>query len=414
MTSDFLISAVGQLNLPKYPDIPQLDLYQGKLMHSARWDWTYDYSGKRVAIVGNGATAAQIIPATAPDVGSLTVFQRTPNYIAPRFDKPVPWLFRFFLRFCPMLLSRLRSAMMELREAFFNAVVAPHSTLGQLPRYLCLRLMKQQLANKPHLWEKLTPNYPPGCKRILLSDDFYAALSRDNVDLETRGIREFTQKGIRVADGTELEFDMVVLATGFRAVDFMHPIDVTGTSGRSLNSIWKERGGPHALYGLTVESLPNFGILYGPNTNLGHNSIVIMVEAQVRYLMVLVNAVLRARSHGQGPLTVVPRSERVQEFNDHLQSDLSKTSFADPNCGSWYKTEDGLITNNWSGDAVSYQKMMSRIRWGDYEVTGQNQKVKLSDKKLGYVREMPYLSVKGLTVVGALAAAGGLAWRFTG
>lgn len=303
--------------------------------------------------------------------------------------------------------------MMEFRESFVSSVVSSSSLMGQLARLLCVAIMKRQLAKKPQLWNKLTPKYPPGCKRILVSDDYYAALGRNNVALETRPIKEITSNGIRLADeesDNEQPCDLLILATGFRAVDFLHPIQVTGSAGRSLSKLWQERGAPQALYGVTVESMPNFGILFGPNTNLGHNSVLLMIEAQMRYLDVLISAVLWSRNKGS-PMTVTPRATRVQQYNDKLQRELALTTFADPSCGSWYKTDEGIITNNWSGDAVSYQKLLSKVHWGDFEISNAWPQ-KLRDLDVGYVHEMPYLGLKELMVLGMIAMTSGLAARW--
>ncbi|KAL1954542.1 hypothetical protein VTO42DRAFT_1052 [Malbranchea cinnamomea] len=410
ITSDFLVSAVGQLNYPHYPSIEGLNDFKGKMMHSARWDWSYDLKGKKVGIIGNGASAAQIIPEIAPDVSHLTIFQRTPNWIIPRQDmqiwKPVRTLFKLF----PPLLWKFRSLIMDLREAYFAAIVDPTSKWSNWLRDESITLMKQQLPGRPDLWEKLTPNYPPGCKRIIITDDYFPTLRRDNVTLETGRIDRITEKGI-VVDGVEHEFDLIILATGFRTVEFMHPIKVYGANGTPLSEVWKN--GARALYGVTVESLPNFGILYGPNTNLGHNSIILMIEAQARYIRALIQTVLRARQAG-GSLAITPRKERLDEFNHDIQAALAKSSFAHPNCQSWYKRDDGLITNNWSSTVVDYQKLLSKIRWDDFNFDGTGpvavQKKESRDRKavknIGRVREESLVGLRALIatfgVVGVL------------
>lgn len=292
---------------------------------------------------------------------------------------------------------------MDFREAFFSAVTNPDSRTSGLIRDASQAMMKRQLSNKPELLEKLTPNYPPGCKRVILSDDYYPALARDNVSLETGHIDRITEKGV-VVDGVEHDFDLLVCATGFRTVEFMHPIKIYGKNGRPLSEVWSH--GARALYGVAVESMPNFGMLYGPNTNLGHNSIVLMVEAQMRYLLRLIEAVLRARAAQGSSLAVVPKKERVDAFNEELQRALSSTSFAHPNCNSWYKTDEGLITNNWSGNVVDYQKLLSKVKWDDFEIEGSGQAVQKSVKRsvvnIGRVREETIFGLK------SCAAAAGL------
>lgn len=214
-----------------------------------------------------GATAAQIIPEIAPDASHVTVFQRTPNWLIPRQDAPVSALEKALLTYLPPLRWRKRALQMDFRESFHSAIFDGNSDFAQLIRDWCTGMMKSQLAHKPELWNTLTPNYSPGCKRVIISDDYYPALGRDNVDLETRRITRITEKGIEIEGRGEQEYDLIVLATGFKTVDFMHPIQIYGANGRDLSDIWKN--GAMAYLGVAVEDLPNFGMFYGPNTNLG-------------------------------------------------------------------------------------------------------------------------------------------------
>ncbi|OOQ90466.1 flavin-binding monooxygenase [Penicillium brasilianum] len=407
ITSDFLISAVGQLNLPRNPDIPGLEDFQGRMMHSARWDWSYDFKGKKIAIIGNGATAAQIIPEIAPSASHLTVFQRTPNWVIPRLDGPVSAFQKALLTYIPPIRWRKRAAMMEFREDFHSAIFDDDSDNAQGIRDWCTGMLKTQLADKPELWETLTPKYAPGCKRVILSDDYYPALARDNVDLETRRINRITSKGIEIEGVGEQEYDFIVLATGFKTVDFMYPIQVYGTKGRPVADIWKD--GAKAYYGVTVEDLPNFGMFYGPNTNLGHNSIILMIEAQSRYLNALVSEVIRSKQQGK-TLALMPTPEALKEYNDRLQAVLRNSSFADPKCNSWYKRDDGVITNNWSGTVVEYQQYLSQVQWEDYIAKGSGSHLVKNKRptQIGRVHEEPYLSNTSLLAGAAsILAVGG-------
>ncbi|KAH8719282.1 flavin-binding monooxygenase-like protein [Phaeosphaeriaceae sp. PMI808] len=363
---DFLVSAVGQLNQPRYPEIEGLGDFKGKVMHSARWDWTYDLQGKNVGIIGNGATAAQIIPEIIPSTSALTIYQRSPNWVIPRLDAPISPLWRTIYRYLPPIRWRLRANMMDFRESFHDGVTDGSSAFANLLRASSLTAMKAQIPNgdKTGLWDKLTPNYSPGCKRVIISDDFYPAIAHPKTSLETNPIKRITETGIELQDGTHHRHDTLLLATGFRTVEFLHPIRITGTRGVSLATQWEN--GASALYGMTVPHMPNFGMFYGPNTNLGHNSIILMIEAQSRYLNALVGAVLDARGRGVR-IGVVPREERTEVFNREMQEVLGRSSFADGNCASWYKNEEGRITNNWSGTVVEYQEVLSRVDWEDYE-----------------------------------------------
>jgi cation diffusion facilitator CzcD-associated flavoprotein CzcO len=214
-----------------------------------------------------GATAAQIIPEIAPVASHLTVFQRTPNWLIPRQDAPVSALQKALLTYIPPLRWRKRALQMDFRESFHSAVFDGSSDFAQMIRDWCTGMMHTQLAHKPELWNTLTPDYSPGCKRVIICDDYYPTLGRDNVYLETGRITRITEKGIEIDGKGEQEYDLIVLATGFKTVDFMYPIQVYGANGRSLGDIWKN--GAMAYLGMTVEDLPNFGMFYGPNTNLG-------------------------------------------------------------------------------------------------------------------------------------------------
>ncbi|KAF2086488.1 cyclohexanone monooxygenase [Saccharata proteae CBS 121410] len=410
ITSDFLVSAVGQLNTPQYPSIRGLEDFGGKTMHSARWDWSTELWNKKIAIIGNGATAVQIVPEVAKVAAHVAVYQRQANWVIPRGDAPVSAAWRAAYRYLAPLRWRKRAVQMDAREAFFNAVTDADAPEAHMIRSFHQQAMEKSLPGQPEMWAELTPDYAPGCKRVIISDDYFPALARSNVGLETRGIRRIAEKGIEVEGGEVEEFDLIVLATGFRTVEFMSPIKVFGKGGRSIEDIWK--GGAVAYNGTTVEDLPNFGIFYGPNTNLGHNSIVLMIEAQSRYLNALVSVILTARRSGK-PLALSPKSSVVAAFNAEIQAVLQKSSFADPKCQSWYRNAEGKITNNWSGTVVDYQRRMARVDWGDYLAEGEGRGL-LEGRRVtdvGRVVEETKLSDTALWtltgVVGVLAVAGG-------
>ncbi|CAI6337347.1 unnamed protein product [Periconia digitata] len=428
---DFLVSAVGQLNQPHYPDIEGLEDFKGKVMHSARWDWSYNLEGKRIGVIGNGATAAQIIPEIVPTSESVTVYQRTPNWVVPRLDGPISSFRRFLYRYVPPIRWRGRALSMDYREQFYHAVTDSQSPHAQLVRTECKKLMEKHFPGRPDMWEKLLPNYSPGCKRVIICDDYYPAIASPKSVLETDKIVRIDETGVQVSsDDGEIkhhDHDLLVLATGFRSVQFLYPLKITGAGGRPLTEIWE--GGASALYGTTVPDLPNFGIFYGPNTNLGHNSIVLMIEAQSRYLNGMVKAVLDARDRGER-IGIIPKKSRTDEFNDKIQEILRNSSFADPACNSWYKTDDGKITNNWSGTVVEYQKKMSKVDWEDYEIitaeedagkTAIKQRINASkvvfgdgkkESSVGWVREESVISDTGLLLGAASIAAMGTAWAF--
>jgi hypothetical protein len=316
--------------------------------------------------------------------------------------------------------------MMDFRESFYDAVTDGDSEFADTLRTLCNDMMRKQIPERPDLWEKLTPTYNPGCKRVIISDDYYPAIASPKTHLETNKIKRITETGIELENGEHHAHDMIVLATGFRTVEFLFPVNVTGTHGRTLADVWS--GGASALYGTTVPSLPNFGMFYGPNTNLGHNSIILMIEAQSRYLNTLVSAVLDARNRN-ARIGIMPKQDKTDAFNDKIQAILEKSSFADPNCGSWYKNKEGRITNNWSGTVIEYQDMLSKVDWDDFETTGLDAAEGLEGKrsaskvvfgsgkqetKIGRVREETYVSDKTLLLGVVSTVAAGLAYVYGG
>jgi hypothetical protein len=342
---------------------------------------------------------------------------------------------RAVLRYLPPIRWRIRSSMMDFRESFHDAVTDGQSEFADVIRKSCTDMMAEQIPNQPKLWEKLTPDYNPGCKRVIISDDYYPALADPKTQLETNKIKRITPTGVELENGTHHPHDTIVLATGFRTVEFLHPIRITGTNSTPLSSIWSS--GASALYGVTVPSLPNFAMFYGPNTNLGHNSIILMIEAQSRYISTLVSAVVDARTRGHR-IGIMPKEERTKEWNDGIQEVLQHSSFADPKCGSWYKDKEGRITNNWSGTVVQYQECLNRVCWEDFEMAdgGKGAGVDLGggereatggvsasrvvfgtgkrETKIGRVREETMVSNTTL-VLGTLSAlAAGAAWVYRG
>ncbi|KAI4766975.1 cyclohexanone monooxygenase [Aureobasidium sp. EXF-3400] len=396
--TSFLVSAVGQLNVPKWPDVPGISDFEGKIIHSARWDWSYDLKDKKIAVVGNGATAVQIIPEIAKVASKVGVYQRTPNWLIPRLDAPIPSYTRALFHYLPPLMWRKRALQMDFRESFYAIIGDTSSAGADEIRNLNIQMLENAFPDDETMREKLLPEYNPGCKRIIISDDYYPTLALPHVNLYTDRISRITSTGITTSSNETEDYDLIVLATGFETLDFMHPISMTGFHGTPLSSIWSH--GAKALYGITVSQMPNFAMLYGPNTNLGHNSIILMIEAQSRYIASLISPVLSARKIGKS-LSLRPKDSRMKEFNEHLQAELKHSAFADPKCNSWYKTSEGLITNNWSGNVVDYQEMVAKVQWSDYEIEGDGKEVLEGrrETKIGRVKEE---SVVGSRVLGAL------------
>ena len=259
---------------------------------------------------------------------------------------------------------------MDERESKFEPTFYPKSKKQEMVQALSKAHMARQLPGEGNkgLREELTPNYPFSCKRIVVSDDYYPTLLRSNVQLETASISAVTGTGIKMSDGSHHDLDCLVLATGFNSTQFLSKMRVFGAEGYDLNKTWGDNGAS-AYLGITVPSLPNFGMLYGPNTNLAYNSLILQIEAQTLYLMRLISAVLGAKRQGN-TLSVEVRTEVTERYNRALQSKLAGSTFADQRCSSWFKDEKGRIINNWAGSAVDYQKRVCELDWRDFEVRG--------------------------------------------
>lgn len=253
ITSNFLVSAVGQLNQPSWPKIDGLDEFSGRLMHSARWDWSYDLAGKKIGIIGNGATAVQITPEVAKVASKLTVYQRTPNWVVYRMDSPTSAFQRTLFKWVPPVRWFTRSAMMDFRESTYAAVSDRDGDMSKEFRRQCLEAIEQNFPGDENakLRQSLVPDYAPLCKRVLISDDYYSSLAKPHVHLETRDIERITSDAVAVkkdAGGTaEEELDLIICATGFKTVQFMHPVKLTGRNGRTLEDVWAK--GARALHG---------------------------------------------------------------------------------------------------------------------------------------------------------------------
>jgi cation diffusion facilitator CzcD-associated flavoprotein CzcO len=355
-----LVMALGQLNRPQPPDIPGRESFNGPAFHSAQWDHAVELTGKRVAVIGSAASAIQLIPEVAKVAGHLTVFQRSPNWILPRLDREVTEAEKRLLATAPEITEIEREHLYLASEALFWQAFQ-YTDVGRA-HYTeqALNLLKIQIPD-PELRRKLTPNYPIGCKRVLFADDYYPALIRPNVSLVTEGIDRIVPAGIVTKDGATHAADVIVYATGFETTGWHFSVDVTGRNGVTLREAWKD--GAKAYLGLTVAGFPNLFLVYGPNTNLGHNTITFMIERQAEYIVQCLRAM---QTRG---LAAIEVAEAAQDrFNRELQKRLAKTTWADPACNSWYKTADGHITQNWAGDTREYREATRNVEWRDYSV----------------------------------------------
>jgi len=338
LTADLLIGAPGGLSEPSVPDLPGLDRFGGTTFHTARWKHDHDLTGRRVAVIGTGASAIQVVPQIQPIVEHLDVFQRTPPWIVPHRDRPITaFEHRLYRRF-PAVQRLVRAGVYWSRELLVPGLIHNNRMLRLIER-MARRHLEEQVSD-PELRARLTPSYRIGCKRILPSSDWYPAITQPNVDVVTAGIREVTPTGIVTADGVEHEVDTIIYGTGFYVTDIPLAKRLRGRGGALLTDLWA--GSPQAYMGTAMAGFPNLFLLVGPNTGLGHNSIVFMIEAQLNYVM---DALRAMRERGVGEVEV--REEAQRAFNDELQSRMGQTVWNSGGCSSWYLDANGKNTTIW-------------------------------------------------------------------
>ena len=342
--ANVLISGAGGLSRPALPDISGIDDYAGTMFHSARWQHDVDLTGKRVAVIGTGASAIQIVPQLAPLAEKLDLYQRTPPWILPKPDRPVRDWEKWIYRHVPGALAAQRFRLyssLEVRVLGFThpQVIKPFERLAR-------RFLEQQVPD-PELRRKLTPNYTIGCKRVLLANDYYPALLRDNVELISGGAAALTAGGVVDRKGCERPADVVVMCTGFYAAENVTPFPILGRDGQSLDDAWQD--GPEAYLGTTVHGFPNAFLIVGPNTGLGHSSMVLMIEAQINYIMSALKQMdlFRLKS-------VEVREDVQHRYNQRLQQRLERTVW-NTDCASWYKTASGKNTTLWPSFTFEYR-----------------------------------------------------------
>jgi cation diffusion facilitator CzcD-associated flavoprotein CzcO len=346
LEADFLATAVGQLNRPRIPEFPGADLFQGAAWHSARWNHDVDLKGKRVAVIGNGASSIQFVPVLAEQVDQLYVFQRSASWIHPLHNYHYPRWMQWCFRNLPL------AAKLHRAKIFFDCewrIIAfrEHSLANRIYTWWLRRTMRKQLPEDLH--DKLIPDYAPGCKRILLSSDYLQTMQRANVTLVADAVTALNANGV-VTGEQSWPVDAIIYGTGFEAADLLQPIQFFGRGGVSLHDTWRDH--PQTLYGIMAPQFPNLFLLYGPNTNLGHNSIIYMVEHQVQYIL---NCLRQLRA--QQKTMIEARPEAVTKYDAAVQQKLQDTVWAG-GCSSWYKKPDGSIPNNWYGAACSYGRLL--------------------------------------------------------
>jgi len=356
VTTRYLITATGQLNQPAYPNIKGIHDFEGSMFHSARWEHDVDLSNKNVAVIGTGASAIQFVPEIAKQASQVHIYQRSAPYVIPKPDRPYrKWEQKLFNLVPPLLaLSRLKTYIQfESRFVAFRDMqflLKPYMTFW---RYIMRKHIKDPVKR-----QQLTPDYIIGCKRILISNNFYPTLNQDHVSIIDNGIKEISKDGIIDNNGDFRKADVIILGTGFKATEFLSPMHITGKNGLTLNQAWKD--GAEAYLGMCIHDFPNLFVLYGPNTNLGHNSIIYMLESQFRYVL---SATHYAKKHGLPELNV--KANTQGQYNRKLQEKI-KHSVWEQGCNSWYKTKSGKHTNNWPGFTLSYRWLTKYFKASDF------------------------------------------------
>ncbi|HWD01695.1 MAG TPA: NAD(P)/FAD-dependent oxidoreductase [Amycolatopsis sp.] len=357
--ADVFVPAVGQLSRPVLPDIPGRESFEGISFHSARWNHDAKLTGKRVAVIGTGASAIQFVPELQKQAARLTIFQRTAPYIMAKHDPYYArWQKRLFESVpATQLLGRLR---IFLLAEYATYAMTRHPVLAKLFELRTAQLRRKHIKDA-RLRHKLKPHYPLGCKRILFTNDYLPALAQPNVEVETARIQEITPRGVRTEDGMEHEADVIVYGTGFNATDFLGPMKVLGLDGRNLDDVWRD--GARAYLGLTVPGFPNLFCVYGPNTNLGAGSIIYMIERQARYIRQATELLARP---GVSYLDVRPDVE--ERYDREVQRRLSRSVWSA--CSSWYRQSDGRVSTNWPGLVTEYDRRTRLLDPADFRIVG--------------------------------------------
>ncbi|MFG1782478.1 flavin-containing monooxygenase [Rhodococcus oryzae] len=352
----FLVSAMGVLHHASYPKLPGIENFQGPVFHSAHWDHSCDLDGKRVAVVGTGASAIQFVPAIVDQIATLALFQRTAPWIVPKVNRSFSEDEREEMRRNPIKRWKRRARLFWIHEKRAKGFVSDTSKMGPT-KALASGHLKRQIRD-PELRAKLTPDYEIGCKRLLISSEYYPALAKPHVDLVTVGVEEVRAQSVVATDGTEYDADVLIFGTGFDAQNSLSRVPIRGRDGVALGSQWES--GPEAYLGTTVAGFPNLFLLCGPNTGLGHNSQVFMIEAQARYMAKCL------RYAGRGGVIEV-RRDAQDRFNEFLQGRLSSTVWQAGGCKSWYQDPvTGRNTLLWPKSTLSYWVRTRFLRRADY------------------------------------------------
>jgi cation diffusion facilitator CzcD-associated flavoprotein CzcO len=357
---DLLVTACGQLTRPAVAPLAGIDEFDGPVFHSAEWDHEIDLTGRRVAVVGTGASAIQFVPEVAKVAASTAIYQRSAPWILPKSDRLYrAWERGLFRRF-PARVAASRAALFAFFELGTYGFTGTGGILAPF-RKIADRERHRELGDDPELLAKATPDYTIGCKRVLITSDWYPTLRRDDVELITASVERVKAGAITAADGIEREADVIIWGTGFQTHNFVAPMDVYGLDGRELNAVWAER--PEAFLGTTVSGFPNMFVLYGPNTNHGSGSVPYTLESQFNYV---VDAARRLR---EGDFRWIDlRPEAQLRWRREIEQRSAATVWATGGCASWYLNGRGENTNNWPGPWLEFRRRTRRIDPADYRV----------------------------------------------
>lgn len=355
-TARALILATGGLSKPLIPKLPGADLFTGKQMHSARWDANYDLRGKRIAVIGTGASAVQIVPEIVPLADKVYVFQRSAPWVLPKPDRPIPPWERRLFRWMPFAQRLVRAGIFRIYERLGEHILGARD-VARIEEY-ARRFIARHIAD-PELRAKVTPDYRLGCKRVLFSNDWYRALNASNVELIASPVAQLDASAVITPGGLRREVDCVIYATGFD-VHGTPRVRIVGLDGVALDEVWRERR--EAYMGCTVAGFPNLFFVIGPNSGTGHNSLVYIMECQVRYILQLLRAADRKRA-----AWVQPRLAAQRAYNERLEKKLAATAWTQGRCRSWYQDPSGRVTTLWPGLLTEYRRLTRRIDEAAFE-----------------------------------------------
>ncbi|HEX5776044.1 MAG TPA: NAD(P)/FAD-dependent oxidoreductase [Caulobacteraceae bacterium] len=358
ITAKVLVSGVGALHIPSIPKLKGIEKFKGAAFHSAQWRHDVDLTGKRVAVIGTGASAIQFVPQIAPQVEKLTLFQRTAPWVLPKIDGPIGPIQQFLFRHVPGYRVAFRALIYWINEARALALVN-NSRMIRIGEWYARRFIAKHIPD-PALRAKVTPSYKMGCKRVLLANDYYPALARPNVEVVIDGVAEVKANSIVGQDGVERPVDAIIYGTGFDVTDSLKHLPITGRNGLAITDAWKD--GVRGYYGITVSGFPNYFMLLGPNTGLGHNSQIVMIEAQINYVMSALEKL------DAGKIRALDLKPQVLEVHDRqIQDKLKASVWQQGGCMSWYQDATGRNVTLWPGFTFDYVKQTKAVNLDEYE-----------------------------------------------